>query len=324
MTPRVSICVAVYQSERHLQETLDSVWAQEFEDFELVVVDDRSTDASAAILAAQADPRLRVLRHPVNRGQAQTVTDAIAAARGELVKLLDHDDLLDPDCVGAMVAALDANAAASFAFSHRRILAEDPDDPELRRWIEDYGRLPAGFERVGAVNDGAELLRQILAPGLPRNWIAEPAGVMARRRELVAVGGYNQRVRQANDLDLWLRLMARGEVVYIDRPLYTYRLHHSGVTGVSQADDDRRWLDGLWTFEGLAAIDGFPEPAALRRARRLYLKWALRRAAGAVLREPPRGSSLAADLLGYAAFRAAAAAGRAPRLSLPIVPAEPG
>ncbi|MGV1047644.1 MAG: glycosyltransferase family 2 protein, partial [Solirubrobacterales bacterium] len=277
VTPRVSVCVPAYQSEEHLQQTLDSVWGQEFGDFELVIVDDGSRDRTAEIIAAQTDPRLRAFRHQPNRGQAVTVGEAVGRARGELVKFLDADDILHPDCLGTMVAALDRSPQASFAFSRREIFTENPDDPEMRKWIEDLGDLPGNFERIGAVNDGGALLRQILAAGLPGNWIAEPAGVMARRAEVLAVGGYNWRLRQNNDVDLWLRLMARGAVVFIDRALYTYRLGYSGVTGGSEADDDSRWLDAVWTAENLAAIDDFPEPRALRRARRAVLRQALRR-----------------------------------------------
>lgn len=318
MSPRVSVCVPVYQSQEHLQETLDSVWAQDFEDLELVAVDDGSTDASAEILAAQADPRLRVHRHQVNLGQAATVTEAIGRARGELVKFLDADDLLHRDCLATLVAALDANPGASFGFSPREIYTEDPDDAGMREWIDDLGDLTANFERIEAVNDGRDLLRQVLAAGVPGNWVAEPAGVMARRRDLLAVGGYNRRLRQNNDIDLWLRLMVRGDVVFVDRPLYTYRLEYSGVTGASEADDDRRWLDSLWTLEAVAATPGFEQGAELAAARRSILAWALRRAGGALLREPRRGRALAADLAGYARFRAAAAAGRPQPLPLPI------
>jgi glycosyltransferase involved in cell wall biosynthesis len=318
VTPRVSVCVPAYQSQDHLQETLDSVWGQEFEDLELVVVDDGSSDATPEMLAAQQDPRLRTYRHAVNRGQAVTVTEAIGRARGEFVKFLDADDILHPDCVGTMVEALDANPAASFVFSRRRILTEEPEDPEIRKWIEDLGDLPGNFERIAAVNDGAALLRQILVAGLPGNWIAEPAGVMARRGDLLAVGGYNRRLRQNNDIDLWMRLMARGEVVFVDRALYSYRLEYSGVTGASEADDDSRWLDSLWTVESLAAIDRFPARDALSGARRLILARAVRRAIRTLLREPRRGLVLARDLGGYVAYRAAAGAGRAEPLGLPI------
>jgi glycosyltransferase involved in cell wall biosynthesis len=319
VTPRVSVCVPAYQAAAHLEETLDSVWGQDFADFELIVVDDGSTDATAAVLAAQTDPRLRVFRHARNRGQAVTVGEAVAHARGELVKFLDADDLLCGDCLGAMVAALDASPSAVFAFSRRELLVEAPDDEASRVWVSLLGELHVHFERLGELGDGRDLLRQYLGALLPSNWIAEPAGVMARRSDVIAVGGYNPRLRQNNDVDLWLRLMARGDVAFVDRPLYRYRLAYSGVTGGSAGE--RQWLDRLWIAEGLTQMDSFPEPAALRRCRRRLLVRAVRRVVQAPFAEPKRAMSRLADLASYACYRLAWRVGQAKPLHLPI--AEP-
>jgi glycosyltransferase involved in cell wall biosynthesis len=317
VSPRVSVCVPAYQSAPHLQELLDSVWRQDFEDFELVVVDDGSTDETPAILAAQGDPRLRFFRRKRNLGQVATVAESVARARGELVKFLDADDALHPECVAAMVAALDAYPQAVCVFSRRTILVENPDDPASRAWVERMGELHHGFARVEEINDGRELLREYLRAGLPGNWIAEPAGVMARRADVVAVGGYNPRLRQNNDVDVWVRLMTRGDVAFIDRPLYQYRLAFSGVTGRSAARE-RQWLDPLWTTEGLAQMPGFPEPAELSATRRRLLVKALRRVAVSPLREPRETLARATDLASYGAYRLARASGRGRPLHPPI------
>lgn len=318
MTPRVSVCIPAYESAANLQETLDSVFTQEFEDFELVVVDDGSADATPEILAAQTDPRLRAFRHAANVGQVVTVGDTIARARAPLVKFLDSDDLLHRDCLGTMVAALDAHPEATLAFSRREISTEDPTDPRAIHWIDLLGDLTVNFDHLQEVNDGAALLREFLAASLAGNWIAEPAGVMARRADLLAVGGYQRRLRQNNDMDLWARLMARGSVVFIERPLYTYRLGFSGVTGGTAANAVPHWLDPLWIAEGLAGQEGFPEPEALAAARRRLLRRALRRTALAPLREPAVARARIADLAAYGRYRLAARAGRAAPLHLPI------
>ena len=195
MRPRVSVCVPAYQSAAHLKETLDSVWGQDFASLKLIVVDDGSNDATAEILAAQTDSRLRVHRREVNLGQVATVAEAVSHANGEkMVKFLDADDLLRADCLGTMVEALDANPEAVFVFSRRTLLVEQPDDPAIRDWLASMSELHVCFERIEEVNDGRELLRQYLRGLLRGNWIAEPAGVMVRRDDLLAVGGYNRRV----------------------------------------------------------------------------------------------------------------------------------
>ena len=318
MNPRVSVCVPAYQSAAHLQEVLDSVYAQDFEDFELVVVDDGSSDDTARILASQADSRLRSFRRDRNLGQEVTVAEAVARARGGLVKFLDADDLLHRDCLGTMVTAMDDHPGAVMAFSRRKIVVEGSTDPRAARWIEQHGELHERFDGLAEVNDGRQLLRQYLAALLPGNWLAEPAGVIARREDLLAVGGYNARVRQNNDMDLWVRLLGRGEVVFIDRPLYDYRLAFTGVTGASAADE-RQWLDPLWTSEGLSRVSGFPLGPEVRRARRTLLLKAMRRVVLAPVQEPGRARERIADLAAYGRYRIAAAVGRAPTLYQPVV-----
>jgi glycosyltransferase involved in cell wall biosynthesis len=318
VTPRVSVCVPAYQAARWLPETLASVRSQSYDDFELVVVDDGSSDATPAILAADPDPRLRVFRHQRNQGQAVTVGESIALARGELIKLLDADDLLHPDCLARMVQALDTHPSAAFAFCRRDLLVEDVDDPVVRRWVERFRELHLRFGPLEPLNDGRELLRRYLDAAMPGNWVAEPAGVMARRSHLLAVGGYNVRVRQNNDIDLWLRLMARGDVAFVDVPLYSYRVAMTGVTGRSRASD-HQWLDRLWTAEALMGMDGFPELRRLRRLRRRLLRAALHSVVAELVADPRRAAARAADLSGYARFRLVRRAGRAAPLYRPIV-----
>jgi glycosyltransferase involved in cell wall biosynthesis len=321
VTPRVSVCVPAYEAAANLQETLDSVWSQTFEDFELVIVDDGSRDGTAEIIAAQRDPRLRAFAHAQNQGQEATVADTVAHARAPLVKFLDADDTLHPDCLATMVAAFDADPDAALCFSRRDILPVDPEDPTLPEWLADIGDLASGFERIEEVNDGRELLRQYLRARVPGNWLAEPAGVMARRADLLAVGGYNHRVRQNNDVDLWLRVMARGDVIYIDRPLFTYRLDPgSGVTGGNEgrADPYPHWLDPLWTVEGLAGIADFPERPLLLATRRALVLRAFRRLARTPRQEPGATRPRIRDLAAYLAFRAKRRLGRAEPLYSPI------
>ncbi len=91
--PRVSVLMTTYNGARFLAESIDSVLAQSFTDFELVVVDDASTDATPSILAGYADPRLRVIRNPVNLGVVGARNRGFADLRGVYVATIDHDDL---------------------------------------------------------------------------------------------------------------------------------------------------------------------------------------------------------------------------------------
>jgi len=109
MPPRVSVVMPAYNAERFLEEAVGSILGQTFADLELIVVDDGSTDGTAAVLASVRDPRLRVLRQPGNRGVGAAFNLALDEAAGELIATQDADDASAPTRLAAQVALLDAN-----------------------------------------------------------------------------------------------------------------------------------------------------------------------------------------------------------------------
>nr|MDQ2879344.1 glycosyltransferase family 2 protein [Pseudomonadota bacterium] len=107
--PTVSVIMAAYNGADLIGETLASLKAQTFGDFELMVVDDRSTDDTLAVLRAETDPRIRVIAAEENQGVVRSRNRAVAAARGRYLAALDHDDLCHPDRFARQVAFLDAH-----------------------------------------------------------------------------------------------------------------------------------------------------------------------------------------------------------------------
>lgn len=319
MTPRVSICIPAYNAGVFLRATLDSVWQQDYDDYEVVVVDDGSTDETHRILAADGDRRLRIFRHERNRGQAATVTETIARARGEYVKFLDADDLLLSGCVSRMAQALDGHPAAAFVFSHRNVLIES-DDLDSQRWLEEGpALLPSKFGDIAEVNDGHHLIALYAHGGFSGNWIAEPAGVMARRSALLAVGGYSRRVRLATDMEMWLRLMTQGDVVFIDEPLYAYRFAFTGMTG------DAGWpdllLEQVWAAHGLLENLGREDAQTadiVRAARNKHLRRVARVAIKSAARREEGTLQVLAGLASYFGYRAASLVGSGPSLHVPL------
>lgn len=321
MTPRVSVCIAAYNAAPFLATTLDALWGQDFEDFEVVVVDDASTDGTSEVLVTETDRRLRYVRLPQNRGQARANDEALDRAQGEFIKFLDADDLLEPTCLRKMVRELDAYPGASFVFCRRNIEVEEDARERSEEWISLHGNPAARFERVDAINSGSELLEQWITAGLGNNWIAEPAGVMARRSSLERVGGYSRRTKLVIDMDLWARLMTCGDVAYVDEPLFTYKLSDHGVTGHAIATNEQ-WLDSLWSAEGLLALPDPPCPALLRAKRRELLSHAIHLAGSDIRSIPPKVHKLG-SLGSYARYRASLAVGRRPpiyKFPRPIAP----
>ncbi|MDT0631199.1 glycosyltransferase [Rubrivirga sp. S365] len=208
--PRVSVLMAVYNGEQYLAEALDSVLAQTLSDIEIVVVDDASTDGTAAILAdyAARDGRLVVLRNEENRKLAASLNRGLAACRAPLVARADADDVNMPDRLEKQVAFLERH-------------------PEV-------GVLGSGFHRIGPGGEYlyskgyAEDHETIRARQLFSGSLLHPS-VVFRADVVRGVGGYDESYWTAQDTDLWARLHDRTRFANLPDTLVHYRTHGTSV-----------------------------------------------------------------------------------------------
>jgi len=200
--PLVSVVVPAYNAERTLKASVDSALAQDFHDFEIIVVNDGSTDSTKAILAAY-DSRIQVIDQK-NRGAPAARNAGVRAARGKFIAFLDSDDLWSPDKLTQNVRALEHNPTASMVFSNCRGLRAD------------------GTSSTYYSYDGAPSLDQMLDKGFE----AVPSAVTMRRDVFEACGGFDERFVPNYFEDLWLWFLARerGEFEYIPKELTTLRL----------------------------------------------------------------------------------------------------
>jgi glycosyltransferase involved in cell wall biosynthesis len=208
-TPTVSVVVGAYQAAAYLQRSLASVLEQSFDDFELVVVDDGSTDATPAILAALAaqDTRVRVLRQE-NQGLTAALRRGCDEARGELIARHDADDLSLPERFARQVECLRRDIDAAFVTCWSQALG--PRDEPL-------------YE----VRTGAGALEALLGDH------AGPAGhgsVMFRAHAYRQAGGYRPEFRYAQDWDLWLRLAECGPLACASDVLYSFRVNEHSIS----------------------------------------------------------------------------------------------
>lgn len=282
--PRVSVVVPCYNYARYLREAVGSALSQRGVEVDVVVVDDASTDDSAAVAAdlAEADARVRVVRHAVNRGHLETANEALSLAVGEFVVKLDADDLLTPGSLARSAALLRAHPEVAFCYG----------------WAEEFqGEAPAvpdGATRRWQVWRGDAWTERVLRRG--HNVIRQPE-VMIRRAAVVAAGGYDRRLPWAEDFHLWLRLAAHGDVGRVAGPAQgLYRVHEGSLM---RAADDLELTDLRWR---VAAVDlyladhGSPRRRAIGRA-------ALAREARALaarVAERPEADAVVAELLALA------------------------
>jgi glycosyltransferase involved in cell wall biosynthesis len=208
--PRVTVVMAVYNAAEFLHEAVASVLAQTYRDFELIAVDDLSRDNSLAILQSFNDSRLHIIKHDVNKGAALTRNDALAVARGELVAIMDADDICAPNRLERQVAFLDAHP--------------------------NVGLVGAGvFDNIDS--SGAVLYTSYLPEDnetiqrtLVERWCFLHPSIMFRKKFYDRVGGYRKPFEPAEDHDFILRILEHCEAHNIYEPLVKYRLNPKGLS----------------------------------------------------------------------------------------------
>lgn len=214
MTPTVSVCVPTYNGGQFIERTLRSVLSQEYEDFEIVLGDDGSTDNTLDIVQQFDDERLRVVPGISGVNAPANFNRLIAAARGKYVKVLCQDDTLYPDCLGRQVAAMEDGAARGVVLvSCKRDIVDDNDRIVYRH---------RGWRNASGVIDGARAMRANVRAGT--NLIGEPSATLCSREVIEAVGGYSVDQSYMVDLDLWMRMLDRGNLSYLAESLCTFRV----------------------------------------------------------------------------------------------------
>ncbi|MCB1018428.1 MAG: glycosyltransferase [Acidobacteria bacterium] len=241
--PRVSVVIPTYNRRPLLAEALASVWAQTFDDLEVIVVDDGSTDDTRSYLDSLAEPRLRILAGP-HRGASAATNTGIRAARGELIAHLDSDDVWLPDMLATEVAALDQDPGAGLVYARARLT-----DLALNPLPVTHG-LPLRFPD--------DAYKSMLYEDCTCH-----NTVVARREVFDVVGLYDETLRSSLDWDIWLRFARRRRFVFVDQVTVLYRQHEGNMRAPARMaevlENRTRVLD-----KAFAATDAPPGMSALR------------------------------------------------------------
>lgn len=208
MKPRISVVMPVWNGEAYLREAIDSIVSQTFTDFELIIVDDGSTDGTAKILASYHDARLRVFRLD-HAGIVVALNFGIAQAKAEWIARQDADDVSLPHRLEAQWKALQLNPQAVLAHTDAEYIGEES---------RSAGR--ARFPKT----------RAFMALRLCYFCPIVHSTVLFKKETALAAGGYLPDERHAEDYSLWGRMLERGEFVGLPERLLKLRIHSMSVS----------------------------------------------------------------------------------------------
>ncbi len=215
--PLVSVCLPVFNGEKFLPLAIQSVLNQTFPDFELIVVDDGSSDRTREIVAefAGRDQRIRLHVNESNLGLFANYNRCMEHSTGKYIKPFAQDDLWSNSIIARMVKELDARPGVSLVACARNYVDGEGRIFDTKRHHDQDCEIDgkkAAFEMISRID----------------NVIGEPCAVMFRREQ--AGKGFEDRLPQMGDLDCWARLLQLGNLFYITDALCTFRVHQGGQT----------------------------------------------------------------------------------------------
>ncbi|MCL1475708.1 glycosyltransferase [Argonema antarcticum] len=201
--PLISVIIPVYNSAKTIRETIQSVLNQTISDFELIIINDGSLDASIEVISSIQDDRIKVFSYP-NVGISPSRNRGLALAQGEFIAFLDHDDLWTPDKLELQLKALQENPDAAVAYSWVDL-------------IDESGEFIRHHTRYSVSGDAFPKL-------LLDNIIHTASNPLIRKSALIEVGGFDESVFGPEDWDLFLRLAARYHFVAVPRTQVLFRM----------------------------------------------------------------------------------------------------
>lgn len=232
----VSILLPVYNGMPYVKDAIGSVLRQKDVNFELLVSDDASTDETSSFLQGLTDPRIRLVRHEKNLGATPNWNYALSMARAEFCLLLCADDVLRDGALRRMLDSLERQSSNVHLVSGQRCV------------IDRAGKVLVPRIGIGALSEyhlGAEAIRLVMRSG--RNLIGEPSAVLFRRSVAQDLGGFQSTYKFCPDLDLWIRILEKGDFFGIPEVIADFRVSPSsgsvGMAKIQRSQGIAFWRD---------------------------------------------------------------------------------
>ncbi len=242
--PEISIIIPAYNAEKTIGETVDSVQNQTLSDWELIIINDGSTDNTLSILNPIKDSRIKIFSYP-NAGVAVARNRGISKARGNYIAFLDADDLWTPDKLELQLAALQKNPAAGVAYSWNYYQYENPADS--------YADTFQTFEG------------NVYPDLLIKNFLQNGSNPLIKKEAIASVGLFDPTIKSCEDWDYYLRLAVNCPFVLVPKIQIIYRQSSDSVSSNIEVMEDYLLLLINRTFESV--------PPELKHLKKQSLSW---------------------------------------------------
>jgi glycosyltransferase involved in cell wall biosynthesis len=221
MQKTVSIFIPSYNAAAYLEETIRGIVDQTFQDWDLVVVDNASTDSTPDILLRLAaelrDPRIRFLTNQNTLSMVENWNIGLQHTKGEFIKMICADDIPAKDCLARQVRALREHPRAILASGARMIINSQGKKLFVRNGVGGTG-----------IYNGKDIIHKCIKAAT--NIIGDPVCTMWRRSATIQLGLFDTSVFYCTDMEYWLRLLSVGDLYYDSKPVGLYRIHKNATT----------------------------------------------------------------------------------------------
>ena len=222
--PKLSVCIPVYNCGEYIKECIDSVLSQCYKNFELVILDNQSTDNTVSVINSFTDDRIRFYQNETNIGMLKNWNKVLSYAQGEYIKVLPADDFLYPESLMMQCKVLDEDKEKKIALVCGR-----------KNVINDKGRtlFTRGFSKKAGRVDGVVAINKTIRSG--GNIIGEPGVVLFRKSILEKSGEFDASIYYVMDLYMWFKMLLHGDLFVIPEIVCSFR--------ISSASESTRIVD---------------------------------------------------------------------------------
>lgn len=213
---KVSVCIPVYNAQDYIGETINSIINQSFENFEIIIVDNKSTDKTLEIVEKYYDSRIKVFKNDKNYGMVKNWNICLKYANGEYIQFVCADDTLERNCLEEKVNFLDKNNDVVLVFNATNIIDKNNKVIMKRK-----------FTNKNKIIDG---IKFAINSFRTRNIYGEPTNVLFRNEYAKKIGEFNEKLSYSPDWEYWMRLSKLGKIGYLNKALSNYRVVSTSST----------------------------------------------------------------------------------------------